>query len=201
LVTVVGGQLRVEVTNSSLDVDGMDASNSVITKLLLKVTGPDGSPLAPANLVSARDLSGALLGGTQWGITEDGSKRSNTFNRIGEEWTQELSAVKANGKAGAGLCGGIVASGLTPDALPNSCAGDYYEGLVFVLDFGTADGVVPTNALYTAHLQNIGEDGDGTDWGTVTAPEPITVLLLATGLVGLGVAWWIRRRRGGVGAV
>jgi len=63
----------------------------------------------------------------------------------------------------------------------------------------TFDGFVGSGyelAQWSAHMQGLGVDGEDSDWTTDVVPEPISMVLLATGLAGLGGVGLRRRRRG-----
>jgi hypothetical protein len=197
-------RIRVLVSNDPRVVGTGDASNSVITQVLLKFTSAsDGASLKSGVLYGVEDAAGNDLSAL-WGLKTEPNNNKDFFNQVGMDWTHGLATLNGNGKPTGGLCNGIIAdAGTDPTAFPN-CDNGFPTTVAFVFDFGAIDrGMVQTMAA--THHNNIASmycaDPEDprceSDWATAV-PEPITTVLVGSGLLGLGGAGWIRRRRRGV---
>jgi hypothetical protein len=216
------GNIRIEMI-AVPNADGRgDADNIVFTRFVFQFTDDDGNALRDSDGDLLRPTWGASgEGGTGTSGFEEGPKSvegtDDEFFSLGDwgnggKWNVDVIP-DANG-----LCGGLVPNPDNDpnppsdwsDDLPGNCnknnKGGYYQRVVFTFAFGdpTLTGVdarTDINVMWAAQAQNIcGSSGDDdciySDWASI--PEPITTVLVGSGLLGLGGAGWIRRRRRGV---
>ena len=197
--TVAEWILVISVTNVSDNPDPlplhMYVESSVIRQLLFRVTDQDRN-----NRFPTVDFWVTKANGDPW--SESGEwevSRDEDFVKIGAMWTQDATN-------GDGSCRGIVSDEFNPDLPPNlPCGpdgGDHSTLAVFYLGFNDYPLIL---ADFAAQLVNMDfsscypdhpDEGPGddpyceSDWAVV--PEPVTMTLVGTGLVGLGL---MRRRR------
>lgn len=173
---------------------GVGSESSVITKFYIRTTSAmSGQDLLASNLASQGETATGLQDWQAWQL----NKRNGG---LGFKWTQELDNVDAD----KGACSGIVTAFNAPYLPCNGSMDPRTEG-IFTLYFSER----PVLENIAAQIYNIdapscypslqGPNAGQNDpfceseWAVV--PEPITTMLLATGLAGMGGAGLLRRRR------
>jgi hypothetical protein len=189
---------------------------SIVTEIHIYFAGPGGAPLhevgatnpdgSPRPFYPTMAFSGD--GTTPWTVTEDGRHPSKPekdepwFNSRSRDWSVGITP-SANG-----VCGGLIAAGADLDALPNSCPTEgFHTQFSVTFDFTGANYTTSQMLVdyqgqiqrgcsisLTAEGECLGEDIS--DWADI--PEPITTVLLGSGLLGVGGVGWLRRRRKGI---
>lgn len=183
-VVFSGHQLQIRISNDVLP--GGENENAFIGRVLLELNAPPPNLLTGFAYVQYQDnLGGAAAGSEYW----KGAIASGQQGGFGTEWDLELTdnapgGKKAPFKGDSGLRLGV---GLTAIITLE------FEEYVEELGLADCDGDCFGRQL-TMHFQGLGWDGEQSGWSAV--PEPMTVVLLASGLLGVGGVGLIRRRRG-----
>lgn len=190
--TTANWVLVISVTNISFNPDPlldpfMDVESSVIRQLLFRITDGAATLRAPTLDFWVRDENGVDVT-SLWALTKDGD-----FNKIGATYTQDVTNDD-------GACRGIVVD-LTAPNLPCGPGGDHRTLAVFHLAFDDVPLVLEAFAAQFVNMDAASchppamDPADPyceSDWATNVIPEPMTMTLVGTGLVGIGLA---RRRR------
>ncbi len=188
------GIWRVRLTVRNISLAGGEGDNSVLTRLLVRVYDENDNALFGSGMSVTGD-------GSAWDGWELG-ERSNAqgpreFNMIGQSWTNEINNMFNNpGGADQGSCVGVI----TGSAFDLPCDGGADHRLVgvFTIDYGD---VRPVFVDWSAQMQQIASptcpaDEPYCESGWAAVPEPFTMVLVGTGLAGIGGAALRRRRRG-----
>lgn len=186
--TAVGNYvLVISVANVSFNPDplpdpNLDVESGVIRQLLMLVTDGAGEPRAPTDDFWVTDENGNDW--LEWNLSKD-----EEFKKLSIDFTQDATNE-------TGSCRGIVTDVNAPN-LPCGPNGDFHTLAVFHLVFDVIPLDLENFAVQFVNL-NASSCGDDpyceSDWAVI--PEPVTVILLGTGLVGVGMARLRRRRRG-----
>jgi hypothetical protein len=195
----------------ALGLGGGDATNSVITEIDIWFAGLDGAAIYQDGNTMPYYPGMTFVGdGADWEITEDGrhpkkpDKNKPWFNSRSRDWSVGVSPMSDAKGPGSGLCGGLIDDDANRDLLPTSCQDDFNTQITFTFSFEGAN--LSTSEIqwdWQAQIQNVCAEGETeceySDWAAV--PEPITMVLVGSGLLGMGGAAWVRRRRRHIGDV
>ncbi len=166
----------------------MDVESSVIRQLLFKVTDGDGVSRFPTVDFWVTDENGNDW--NEWVITKD-----QDFIKIGSAFTQDVNN-------NDGSCRGIVSDMFNPDLppmLPCGPGGDHRTLAVFYLGFTEIPLIMEDFAAQLVNMDasscyfpelDPADPYCESDWAVI--PEPVTMVLVGTGLAGVGL---MRRRR------
>jgi hypothetical protein len=198
--------LRIYWKNISPDIAGIEGENSVATRMLINVQDQEGNPLFSEQFHSTTGgpLDGEQTDWADWRLTtKEKGGDPYAYPKIGwEGWTGEINNRGNNGDGGS--CIGVV----TPWSFELPCGNnknktpDHRELFVGVIVYGLASdaNLEPWLANVAVQHQRVySADCDASDpycqsdWAVV--PEPITMILVGTGLAGIGGVAALRRRR------
>jgi hypothetical protein len=171
---VQGNALVLTIRNSTVSLPGDDLSESIIGKLFLKFTGGASRPDDVSVQVGGSDL--------------DWRRVNNPPSPLGVTWDV---AVTKQGGLGNGIAVGETAVFriMWDDAANVPDPENLEDWMVKIQNVGTEE-----------TCESLGEDDEGclSNWAVI--PEPITLVLVGSGLMGLG-GIGLRRRRRRIGQV
>jgi len=190
-------KLRVVWENVSIN----EGTESIATRMLINVRAASD----PDRALFSTDLStysGLEADGVTprdpwdiWSLDDKGGKEKNKLGFEG--WTGEIQNRPPSGRRDLGSCAGVVTTSIT--AFPCKPEKRDHKMLwVGIIAFGADYEPVLTNVAvqHQRIFSNTCPSSDPyceSDWAVV--PEPITMLLVGTGLAGIGTIAVLRRRR------
>jgi hypothetical protein len=178
-------QLQIRISNDLLPGDE-ETQNAFIGRVLLELNAPPPNPLTGFALVQYSDNLGGAAGEEFW----TASIASGGQGGFGTRWDLNLTDnAPSGGKKNPFKGNSKLRLELGLSAIITIEFEESVDGL------GLADcGDDCYGRQVTMQFQGLGSDGEQSGWTAV--PEPMTVVLLASGLLGVGGVGLIRRRRG-----
>lgn len=170
-----GGTLILVVTNNS---SVMEHPTAFLGSLFLQFNGPAPDLLSAYAAVQYLDEYGVITASEKWRVTNP----SGQAGGFGHGWDLDISDNAPNNPK-KNLGNNSLRLGAGQTAIITVEFADYVDGLAL------------GGQEWTGRLQGLGPDGEGSGYTETTVPEPVTVVLLASGLFVLGGVGLIRRRR------